>query len=191
MDAAASERARERWNRRYRDEGAITEPSSFVEVLAPHLPAGGRALDVAGGGGRHALWLAGRGFDVTLVDVSDEGVALARRRAAAADLMVRAERLDLESQPLPAGPWDVMLVFHYLQRDLFPALREALAPGGVLAAAIATRRNLERHDRPPAEYLLDEGEAPGLAAGLEVVSYTEGWGDEGRHEARLIARRPR
>ncbi len=182
--------SRQRWNRRYRDDGASSAPSTFVTEVEPHLPPSGLALDVAGGAGRHALWLARRGLDVTLVDVSDEAVALARRRAAAERLELEAGRLDLEADPLPRGPWDVILVIHYLQRDLFPALREALAPGGIMAVAIATIRNLERHERPPAAYLLAEGEAPRLVDGLDIVSYTEGWGDEGRHEARLVARRP-
>ncbi len=154
------------------------------------LPRSGRALDVAGGTGRHAVWLARRGLDVWLVDVSPVAVELAERAAAAAGVALHATVADLTRDPLPAGSWDLVLVFHYLQRDLFPELAASLAPGGLLVAAIATVRNLERHDRPPAEYLLAEGEAPSLAAGLEVVRYDEGWLAEGRHEALLVARRP-
>jgi hypothetical protein len=52
-------------------------------------------------------------------------------------------------------------------------------------------RNLERHSRPPREFLLDEGEARRLVQGWEVVHAEEGWLTEGRHEALIIARRPR
>lgn len=181
--------ARRRWNRRYRNEDAPAAPSPFLATVEPHLPTGGRALDVAGGAGRHAVWLAARGFAVTLVDVSDEAIALAGAAAARAGVTIEAMELDLEHDPLPPGPWDVVLCFHYLQRDLFPAMRASLAPGGMLAFAIATVRNLERHPRPPAAYLLAEGEAPDLVGALELVHYEEGWLDEGRHEARVIARR--
>lgn len=182
--------ARSRWDRRYREEDAPSQPSVLLEGLGELLPKRGRALDVAGGAGRHAVWLARRGLDVTLVDVSPEAIALARRAAATAGVRLDAVCADLTAAPPPPGPWQLVLVFHYLQRDLFPRLAASLAPGGLLVAAIATVRNLERHDRPPAEYLLAEGEAPSLAAGLEVVRYDEGWLAEGRHEALLVARRP-
>lgn len=181
---------RERWNRRYA-AGSHTGPAAaFVVEAAAYLPATGRALDVAGGAGRHAVWLAARGLAVTLVDVSDEGLVLARRRAAAAGVEVDTVRADLTAEPLPPGPWDVIICFHYLQRDLFPAFAGALAPGGTLVFAQATERNLERHSRPSRRFLLAEGEAAALirGAGLDIVTADEGWDRAGHHEARVIAR---
>jgi tellurite methyltransferase len=185
---------RERWNARWRErerEGASSEPSTWVASLDAILPRGGRALDIAGGAGRHAVWLAGRGLAVTLADVSDEGLRLAADAARARGVAIDLARVDLEREPLPEGPWDVVVCVHYLQRSLFPAIASALAPGGLFLFCHQTRANLERHPRPGPEYLLDEGEAPGLVGGLEIVAHAEGWNDEGRHEARLIARRPR
>jgi tellurite methyltransferase len=187
-----SQRDKEKWNDRYRERRTgAAEPSSLVIGIEPLLPARGRALDVAGGAGRHAIWLARRGLDVTLIDVSDVGLARARERARAAGVDLITREVDLETAPLPPGPWDVIVVFHFLSRPLFPALAAALAPGGLLVFCQPTRRNLERHRRPSAAYLLDEGELPALIAGLdlEVISCEEGWLDEGRHEARLVARR--
>ncbi|HEX9052362.1 MAG TPA: methyltransferase domain-containing protein, partial [Anaeromyxobacter sp.] len=74
---------RERWNARYAEEAETPAPSPFLLSLDDVLPRRGRALDVAGGSGRNALWLARRGLDVTLADVSD--VALARAARAARD----------------------------------------------------------------------------------------------------------
>jgi hypothetical protein len=51
-----------------------------------------------------------------------------------------------------------------------------------------TRSNLERHTRPDPRHLLEDGELPGLVPGLEIVRYEEGWTEQGRHEARLVAR---
>ncbi|MCO5169092.1 MAG: class I SAM-dependent methyltransferase [Planctomycetes bacterium] len=183
---------RERWDARYREQGpCAAAPSALVTALDDLLPRRGRALDVAGGAGRHAVWLARRGLDVTLVDVSPVGVDLARAAAAAAGVALDAFALDLERDPLPGGPWDVIVDFHYLQRDLFPAFARLLAPGGVLVFVQPTRTNLERHPRPGPAHLLDDGEAARLAAGLplEVLRLDEGWLAEGRHEARLVARR--
>ncbi len=68
----------------------------------------------------------------------------------------------------------------------------ALEPHGLLIFCQPTVRNLERHERPARRYLLEEGELAALAAGmaLEVLLLEEGWGEEGRHEARLVARKP-
>lgn len=192
-----SETDRLRWDARYREEGAAARtPSPFVtSSLEPFLsgrsPGPGRALDVAGGSGRHALWLARRGLDVTLVDVSPVGLDLAREAARAAGLALDARALDLEREPLPAGPWDVIVDYHYLQRSLLPVYARELAPGGLLVLVQPTRSNLERHPRPGAAHLLDDGELRRLIAPLplEVVRLEEGWNDEGRHEARLVARR--
>jgi hypothetical protein len=96
--------------------------------------------------------------------------------------------VDLESAPPPPGPWDVVVCFHYLHRPLFAHVPEILAPGGLFVFCQPTTRNLERHARPGARYLLHEGELPDLLVGLEVVRYEEGWLEEGRHEARAVAR---
>lgn len=182
--------ARERWNRRYAGGNESDEPSGFVTGLEELLSPRGRALDVAGGAGRHALWLAEQGWEVTLVDISDHALALVREAAERAGVAVQCRRVDLEKEPLPKGPWDLILCMHYLQRDLFSRFVEHLAPGGILVFAIATERNRERHQRPPPQYLLSEGEAPHLVPDLEIISYEEGWSDEGRHEARVVARKP-
>lgn len=181
---------RDRWNARYREEAPPGAPSPFVLALEPLLPRRGRALDVAGGAGRHALWLARRGLEVTLADVSDVALALAAERALAERLPLTAVRIDLEAAPLPAGPWDVVLCAYFLHRPLLAALPAALAPGGLLAVAHATRSNLKVHPRPGPDHVLEDGELATLVRGLEVVSYEEGWLESGRHEARLVARRP-
>jgi SAM-dependent methyltransferase len=189
-----AEADRDRWNARWRERGredAALEPSTWVTSLDPVLPRAGPALDVAGGVGRHAIWLARRGLDVTLADVSDQGLALAARAAERAGCSIALLEIDLEREPVPAGPWEVVLCIHYLERSIVPAIAAALAPGGLFAFCHQTRRNLERHAHPGPAYLLHEGEATELVAraGLEVLSTSEGWGEEGRHEARVLARR--
>jgi SAM-dependent methyltransferase len=181
---------RAHWNTRYREEGAPLEPSPFLTGLDELLPRTGRALDVGGGAGRHALWLAGRGLEVTLADVSDVALGQAGAAAAAAGLRLTCLEIDLEADPLPPGPWDLILCTYFLHRPLFAAFAAALRPGGLLVFAHATRRNLERHPRPGPSHLLDDGELPSLLGGLEVLKLEEGWLEAGRHEARAVARRP-
>jgi tellurite methyltransferase len=193
---------RVRWNARHAarlaDPATSWEPSAFLTARARMLPATGRALDVAGGVGRDALWLAGRGLDVTLVDVSDTACAAATRRAVETGVALDVVRLELGIDPLPPGPFDVVVVHHWLDRDVWRALPGLLGVGGVLLACQPTVTNLERHDRPPRRFLLDDGEVDRLAADLastragstfEVVEATEGWVDQDRHEACLVVRR--
>ncbi len=180
---------RQRWNARYAERGAATwEPDAFLAAVEALLPRAGRALDLAGGTGRHALWLARRGLDVTLCDVSDEALRIAAARLEAKGVSAGLAAVDLATHPPPEGPWDVIVDFHYLQRDLFLALPQLLAPDGVFVFVQPTRRNLERHARPSERYLLEEGEIRSLVSELEILHLDEGWSDVGRHEARLVAR---
>jgi SAM-dependent methyltransferase len=185
-----SDADRERWDLRWaagaeRDGAA---PPEWLRELGDDWPARGRALDVAAGAGRVAVWLAREGLSVTAVDVSPVGLARARSAAAAGGLAVETLVLDLERDPLPPGPFDLVTCFGYLQRDLFPALAERLAPRGILACEIATVRNLERHARPGRRFLLEPGEIVDLVGPLELLLYREGWfGD--RALARIAARR--
>jgi SAM-dependent methyltransferase len=186
-----AEADRSRWDTRYRGHDARErEPSPFLESLEDLLPCRGRALDVAGGTGRNALWLARRGLDVTLADISEVALKIAREQAAAARLPLRTLAVDLEARPLPAGPWDLIVCAYFLWRPLLKSIPEALAPDGCVVVIHPTRSNLQRHDRPGPRHLLDDGELPGLIPGLVILRHEEGWTAEGRHEARLVARRP-
>jgi SAM-dependent methyltransferase len=191
-----SEADREAWNERHGEAGPPSAPAPFLVGLDAVLPRRGRALDVAGGRGRHALWLARRGLDVTLADVSDVALFIASQQARAEGLSLTTLRIDFGSSALPPGPWDALVSFYFLDRRLFATYGSALAPGGILVIAHPTRSNLARHARPPAEFLLEDGELPGLVlgpggGGLEVLSHHEGWCESDRHEARLVARRRR
>ncbi|MEN8114921.1 MAG: methyltransferase domain-containing protein [Actinomycetota bacterium] len=179
------------WDERYRAEPVPTDPGVFVrDELAPLLGKPGRALDLAGGAGRHAIWLAERGWDTTLLEASTVALDLAAERAVNAGVELHLIHADLTKDGLPEDPWDLVIITHYLQRELFPAVAEILSPGGLFAYSIATVRNLERHERPPRRALLDEGEAPSLTGDLEIVFYEEGWSAADRHEARVVARKP-
>jgi len=180
---------RDRWNARYAEKPDRTPPSPFLEQLDDLLAPQGRALGAAGGAGRNALWLARRGLEVTLADVSDVALGQAAAAASAEGLRLATVQIDLEASPFPSGPWDLVTCTYFLHRPLLAGVAAALAPGGLLVYAHATRKNLERHPRPGPDHLLDEGELRGLVPGLEVLRYQEGWAESGRHEARLVALR--
>jgi SAM-dependent methyltransferase len=181
---------RQKWNAKYAaGEQSPREPSAVLVGLANFLPSRGRAIDVAGGTGRHGIWLASRGLEVTIADISPVGLAVARDRAAEAGVRINTLEIDLEQSPLPAGPWDLIVSVCYLWRPLFAVYPEVLAPGGILAVIQPTLKNLRRHEKPPAPFLLAENELPSLATGLEIVHYQEGWLADARHDACLVARK--
>lgn len=89
----------------------------------------GRALDLACGAGGNARWLAGRGWHVVAVD--RDALALAGLHGVA---NVDARVMDLERESIEAlGAFELIVVWRYYQPSLFPAVREQLRPGGVVA----------------------------------------------------------
>lgn len=181
---------RDRWNAKYAaGSHGSQSPSAALVELARYLPTRGRALDVAGGAGRHAIWLAQRGLDVTLADVSDVGLQLAADRACQASCTLQLLQTDLQHQPFPSGPWDLILSVHFLWRPLFVDFAATLTTGGKLVVVQPTLTNLQRHAKPPASFLLEDGELPSLVDDLHVEHYREGWLADGQYQAVIVARR--
>lgn len=168
-------------------------PSPFVAEWIARLAADRtgtrRALDVAMGRGRHALLLARAGYRTFGVDVTFDAVRDGASKAAAAGLSLRAWCADLTRHPLPNGRFDVVVVTRYLRRDLFPALRAALAPGGVMLyeTFTAAQRALGVGPTSP-DHLLEPGELRQRFDGFEVLFYEEVLQPEA--VARIAARRP-
>ncbi len=101
-----------------------------------------------------------------------------------------AEVRDLESgeHPFRGSAFDVIVVVHYLHRPLFPALIEAVAPGGLLVYETFTRAQAARGKPTNPDFLLEAGELLELGTSLEVLASREGDYD-GRMIASVIARR--
>jgi dihydroneopterin aldolase len=176
-------------------------PAPFLIQQFPRLPKG-KALDVAAGTGRHSLFLAAQGYQVDAID--RDGKALARLSTMARTrhlTTVTTRTIDLE-QPAPFEPdlgsetYDVIVVFFYLHRSLFPYLVEALKPGGVLVYETFTIDNYFRHKHPKRwEFCLAHNELLRLTSALHVLHYDEGSHVEGRtsdpvYTAQLVAHKP-
>ncbi|MDW3175959.1 MAG: class I SAM-dependent methyltransferase [Acidimicrobiia bacterium] len=179
----------ERWNARYQQASTprAIEPHELVALQLSEIGEGRRVLDVACGLGDAGLSLAKEGCDVTFVDVSEVALDAVARRAEAESLTVETLLLDLANEPLPDGPWDIIVCVHYLDRALLARFGSHLATGGVAVIAIATSTNLERHERPSARFLLDADELPSLLPDLHAVRHDEEWRSNGSHEAWLVA----
>ena len=185
---AMAEADRQKWDARYRAGDYGPGDAGWLGEFDDDVPSEGRALDVAAGAGRTSVWLARRGLDVTAIDISPVGLALAREAASDEGVKISTQVTDLEREPLPVGPFALIACFHYRQRALFPVICAQISPGGVIVAELATTRNLERNEKPSRRWLAEPGELLRDAMALDVLYYRESWvGD--RHLARIIARR--
>ena len=148
------------------------------------------ALDLACGAGRHAVELAQAGFQATAVDFSSEG--LSRARALARKHKVSIERLekDLEAEEADLGEaaYDLVVVFFYLHRPLFSALRRCLRRGGLIVYKTYSVDQLLYPGRPRHRaVMLEHNELLKVCAGFRVLRYEEEW--EGKGTAALIAQK--
>jgi len=126
------------WDKRYGGEEFVwkTEPNQFLVAEVADLPPG-RALDLACGEGRNAVWLAGRGWHVTGVDFSPVGLAKARRMAVEHEVDVDWAEADVVAWDPPAATFDLVIVFylHLPSNDRHRVMvhaQDALADGGTL-----------------------------------------------------------
>ena len=186
---------REKWNRRYRD-GAYhgrTHPSAFLEECAAALPEPGRALDLACGTGRNAVYLADLGFAVDAVDISAEALAIGQARAPT--LPIRWLEHDLDSGFVPEASYDAIVNIRFVDLPLLESLLPSLRPNGVLIVEqhLATPRDDVIGPKNPA-FRVAPGELARLASTLLIERVEEGvFADpDGRNAAlsRLRARKP-
>lgn len=137
------------------DDGAV-EFALTKQLLATYLPPSGRVLDLAGGPGRYTLWLAERGYQVVLADLSPELLAIARTQIAAAGVSQQVEAV-VEADACNLGRWpdasfDAVLClgpFYHLPDPTDRAraaqeLARVLRPGGIAAVALMPRYALLR-----------------------------------------------
>jgi 2-polyprenyl-3-methyl-5-hydroxy-6-metoxy-1,4-benzoquinol methylase len=171
MDAQA-------WDERYRASELLwtAEPNRFLVEHAGDLPVG-RALDIAAGEGRNAVWLAREGWEVTAVDFSPVGLAKGRQLAEAHAVAVEWVQADVTTwEPEPAA-YDLVIVL-YLQlpaaqrTTVYQRAAAAVAPGGRLLVVGHDRSNLEHGvggPQHPAVLFTDDDVVADLSgSGLEV-----------------------
>lgn len=136
------------WDERYRAKELVwtADANQFVVAeLTGREP--GKAIDVAAGEARNAVWLAEQGWDATAVDFSAVGLGKAQELARARGVLITTEVVDVVAEPLPGGPYDLVLLA-YLQlpepqrREALAHCVAALARGGTLLEVAHDASNL-------------------------------------------------
>jgi tellurite methyltransferase len=173
------------WDQRYatpHDKPGIPTPL-LVETATKLIP--GRALDLACGTGRNAVWLAEHGWDVTAVDGSAAAIEILRQR----DPRVDARVANLEKGEFAVGEsrWDFIAMCYYLQPDLIEAAKRGVVEGGVVLVIV----HITEPGEEPTKHRLRPGELAGFYRGWEILHSYEGRPNDPEHRrlsAEIVAR---
>ncbi len=129
-----SPKDKKKWNQKYQSAEHVSsrEPSEWLVENALLLTGKGRALDIACGEGRNAVYAASMGYDVLGIDISEAGIRKTETLAREKNVFVETRVTDLDEYELTDNTFDLVLCFNFLDRKLFPGIRRALKPGGLI-----------------------------------------------------------
>lgn len=187
---------RQKWDQIYSQRDKAGPQAAEVLLQNRHLlPSKGKALDLACGLGANSLLLAESGLDVSAWDISPVAVEALLSQARQRQLKIDARVVDVNKQLPAPGSVDVLVVTHFLVREMAQALMDAMRPGGLLFYQTYCRDKVSKQGPGNPEYLLKDNELLTLFAGLKLRVYREesllgchelGW----RNQAMLVAEKP-
>lgn len=145
-----------------------------------------RALDLAAGLGQNGIWLATQGYATDLLDISREALRRAQEQAARGKVRrLNFLQVDLDEVALKSEAYDLVCVFRYLKRDLFPRIRACMRPGGRVIYQTYNSNYLRRVPDFNPEFLVQPGELAGYFADWRIL-----WNHEQDHIAQVVAIKP-
>ena len=149
------------------------DPSALlIEAIEGRPP--GRALDVAMGQGRNALFLAQRGWSVTGFDVSEQGLSVARANAGKAGVPLRTVKSTFEEFDYGTGQWDLVALIYVPagahEGAAMARLARALKPGGLLVIESFASDRTSRGRRPVD---IDPAELKAALSGFDLVRFDD------------------
>jgi tellurite methyltransferase len=190
----ASEDDRNKWNKRYSAREYIygKAPLKFLEEKLDLLVKG-KALVLAMGEGRNAVFLAKNGFDVDGCDVSDKAIEKCKLFARESGVTLNAFVADLEEHKIPVNTYDLITCFYYTQSDLIPQIKAGLRKGGMVMFETYSIDQLKYGKNAPGPknpaYLLKHNELLDLFRDFHVIYYRESEIAENKSVASLIAQK--
>lgn len=190
-----SEEDREIWNERYNTEEYLfgKEPNQFLKEHISILPRG-KALDIAMGEGKDAVFLAKHGYEVDGCDISEVAIKKAYKLAEENNVKINALVVDMEKYEIPESKYDLITCFYYLQRSLIPRIKKGLKVGGMIVFETYTVDNpkLGFPYGPKNEaFLLKHNELLDFFRDFRVLYYREGVVNSQKAVASLIAQKVR
>lgn len=185
----------EKWDTIYSRGSEMDVPAMRVIAENLHLlPSSGRGLELACGLAANSFALAAAGMQMDAWDISPVAVERVRQRAADRGLSVEAAARDVVEQPPNDEHYDLVVVSHFLDRSIMPAIKACLKPGGLVFYQTFTRTKVGQSGPSNSEFRLADGELLQLFSDFQTLVYRE----EGlvgnlmqgfRNEALLIAQK--
>ena len=175
----ASDEQRAQWDVKY-EQGlpSLEKPdlfylSAFDQFVADLFPNSGTALDLAGGIGRHALWLAKRNWQVTVVDISEVAIRKLDQKARQLDLTLDLFALDAKEYQFKPACFDLIVMFYHFDRAICPSVFSTLKPGGLLICKSSLSWDSHEGSAPVSPRPLARNEILSMFTGLQVMSHQE------------------
>jgi SAM-dependent methyltransferase len=158
---------KERWNKRHVEKPMRTNVEPIVQKYI-NMAEVGKALDIACGVGRNTHFLVEKGFFVDAVDLSDYALSQVKENE-----KINKIEVDLDTYNLQKNAYDLIININYLSRRLFPQIKEALKPNGLLIfeTFIVAHGDFNQPANP--EYLLRVNELLHAFIGLDIIYYEE------------------
>ena len=147
--------------------------SAFDRFVADSFPKGGTALDLAGGIGRHALWLAKKNWQVTVVDISDVAIRKLEQKAQQLGLTLELLAFDAKEYPFKPACFDLIVMFYHFDRDICPRVLSTLKPGGILICKSSLSWGSYEGAAPVSIKPLMRGEILSMLPSLQVMHHQE------------------
>lgn len=171
-----------RWDKKFGKKGFALgkNPNPFLKKHIRLLPKG-RALDIAAGEGRNALFLAQQGFEVDAVDISQKGLKKAQKLAREKGVKISTFLIDLDQYPIGKEQYDLIANFYFLKRRLVSRIKKGLKKGGkvIFETYLLEHRTFGTGGPKQAKYFLKPNELLGLFKDFRVLFYREGIFREG------------
>jgi tellurite methyltransferase len=184
-----------KWNKRYQTITELPQPCYGLVSYAHLLPITGTALDLACGLGANALFLAHHGLETYAWDYAQIALEHLQVYAQIQQVQIHTEVRDVMAMPPSPNSYDVIVVCHFLERNLARSLIEALKPNGLLFYQTFTHTYVNNYGPKNPDFRLSNNELLRLFADLQIVIYCEegNIGDNTtqgfRDEALLVARK--
>jgi SAM-dependent methyltransferase len=184
-----------RWDQRFgkKDFAFGKEPNPFLKKHIRLFPKG-RALDIASGEGRNAVFLAQNGFEVDAADISERGLKKAQALARKKGVEIQPFLVDLDQYRIEKERYDLIADFYFLKRRLIPRIKKGLKKGGkvIFETYLLEHRTLGTGGPRQTKYFLKPNELLRLFKGFRILFYREGIFREGgkrKAVASLIAQK--
>lgn len=163
----------DKWNKIYSEHQRPGHAAAVLTNNTNVLPVKGLALDLACGLGPNSLFLAARGLDVHAWDISTVAVNSLANHAQSLGLNIQTRVINITAAALPVERYDLIIVSHYLDRTLPPAILNATRSGGVICYQTFTAEKKIKIGPSNPKFLLQKNELRSFVPDCEILAFKD------------------